>query len=242
MGESAPPLRLRGGGMMNDSGSSSDEDNYMSAAEELSLSPTPHYYETPALNAELNGGDLMDEKGDGKGEIENRNDPEEKLEDKGDAHTGLSDVEEELESEAAQPDGECTRIEKEMSSTFQEEQAAGENARKGGEGALITNDAAGGDQTGQIEVSKSVDSSDEDYEDKYSYRCLKRLDRDFLSRPRLIVRGIWRGEVLELQSKRRTEGTWVEWIMKDMKSKKTILLVEAKKCPIGPNLSNVPLN
>ena len=93
MGESAPPLRLRGGGMMNDSGSSSDEDNYMSAAEELSLSPTPHYYETPALNAELNGGDLMDEKGDGKGEIENRNDPEEKLEDKGDAHTGLSDVE-----------------------------------------------------------------------------------------------------------------------------------------------------
>ena len=37
------PLRLRGGGMMDDSGSgSSSEDNYMSAAEELSLSPTPH--------------------------------------------------------------------------------------------------------------------------------------------------------------------------------------------------------
>ena len=46
----------------------------------------------------------------------------------------------------------------------------------------------------------------------------------------------------ELQSKRRTEGTWVEWIMKDMKSKKIILLLKAKKCPIGPNLSNVPLN
>ena len=38
------PLRLRGGGMMDysGSGSSSEEDNYMSAAEELSLSPTPH--------------------------------------------------------------------------------------------------------------------------------------------------------------------------------------------------------
>ena len=38
--------------MMDDSGSgsSSEEDNYMSAAEELSLSPTPHNYENPADN------------------------------------------------------------------------------------------------------------------------------------------------------------------------------------------------
>ena len=61
MGDTAPLLRLRGGGMMGDSGSSSsssDEDAYMSAAEELSLSPTPHDFETPDNHS---NGELADE-------------------------------------------------------------------------------------------------------------------------------------------------------------------------------------
>ena len=63
--------------MMNDSEGSSDEEGaYMSAAGELSLSPSPHNYETP-LNSEISG-DSMEERGEVKGETEN--DPEESLE------------------------------------------------------------------------------------------------------------------------------------------------------------------
>ena len=71
----------------------------------------------------------------------------------------------------------------------------------------------------RADIAKTADNSDDDeYQDKFSYRCLKRLDRDFFSSPRLIVAGIWRGEGLEMQAKRRTEGTWVEWILKVMKT------------------------
>ena len=48
----------------SDDGSSSDEAGaYMSAAEELSLSPTPNNYGTPALNDEASG-DLVQERGE----------------------------------------------------------------------------------------------------------------------------------------------------------------------------------
>ena len=178
--------------MMSDSkgGSSSDEEGaYMSAAEELSLSPTPHNYETPALNNEASG-DLEEERGDSKRAKEKDVDPEENLEDKDDKDFGPCDLEEDG-GEIAQPARSC-----------------------------------------QVDISKAADNSDDDeYVAKYSYRCLKRLDRDFFSSPRLIVRGIWRGEGLELQAKRRTEGTWVEWILKGMKTKhedeKTLLSVKA---------------
>ena len=67
--------------MMNDSEGSSDEEGaYMSAAGELSLSPSPHNYETP-LNSEISG-DSVEERGEVKGATEN--DPEESLEDKSD--------------------------------------------------------------------------------------------------------------------------------------------------------------
>ena len=52
MAESKPPLRLRGGGILSGSGSSSDEDTFISAAEELDLSPTLQHYETPQSSTE----------------------------------------------------------------------------------------------------------------------------------------------------------------------------------------------
>ena len=63
--------------MMSDSedGSSDEEGAYLSAAEELSLSPTPHNYETP-LNSEISG-DSMEERGEVKGATEKDNNPEE---------------------------------------------------------------------------------------------------------------------------------------------------------------------
>ena len=50
-----------------------------SAAEELSLSPAPHNYETP-LNSEISG-DSMEERGEVKGATEKDNNPEESDED-----------------------------------------------------------------------------------------------------------------------------------------------------------------
>ena len=52
LAESKPPLRLRGGGILSGSGSSSDEDTFISAAEELDLSPTLQHYETPQSSTE----------------------------------------------------------------------------------------------------------------------------------------------------------------------------------------------
>ena len=62
---------------MSDSedGSSDEEGAYLSAAEELSLSPTPHNYETP-LNSEISG-DSMEERREVKGATEKDNNPEE---------------------------------------------------------------------------------------------------------------------------------------------------------------------
>ena len=100
-----------------------------------------------------------------------------------------------------------------LNQTQQSPQPAGETTKepngeekgneKGGEGAVM-------EYTENEVRSRSQDVN------KYSYRCLRRLDIDFFSSPRLIVRGIWRGDVLELQAKRRVEGTWVEWIMRNM--------------------------
>ena len=56
----------------SDDGSSSDEAGaYMTAAEKLSLSLTPHNYETPALNDEASGV-LVQERGEGTGAKENK--------------------------------------------------------------------------------------------------------------------------------------------------------------------------
>ena len=176
---------------MNDSDSSSEEDAFMSAAEELSLSPTPHNYETPTMNSETSG-DLKEEIEESKEEKEKDDDLKENLGDKDEIGTGPFDLEVEHGGDAALPARSC-----------------------------------------HVEVAVTTDNSDDDdeYRDKYSYSSLKMLDRDFFSSPRLIVRGIWRGDGLELQAKRRTEGTLVEWSLKTMKTKhekeKTLLLVKA---------------
>ena len=191
--------------MMSDSegGSSDEEGAYMSAAEELSLSPTPHNYETP-LNSEISG-DSIEERGEGEEVEEEDDESEEKLEERSDA--GLSDV--------AQPIGDLTC--KEMESTFSEEHPAGENVQsyEGGEDAVVANDAAGG-------LGGSF------FQESFGQKFLEKLDRHFQESPRLIMRGIFRGEVLELQAKRRTEGTLVEWKMINTRTNTTVLNVRAR--------------
>ena len=153
----------------SDSGSSSDEEAFMSAAEELSSSPSPHHYETP----ESDGNDY--ESAEGRGDVRT------------DCDTIITNYEEQVDT---------------------------------------------------VEVPMTVDN----YTDKYSYTQLHTLDRDFFSSPRLIVRGIWRGEGLEFQAKRKTEGRWVEWILNIMKTRneneRTILSVKAHmsyKYGLGPS-------
>ena len=138
VGDTTPPLRRRGGGMMGDTGSSSsDEDAYLSAAEELSLSPTHQNYETPDNGEKAEYG-----------------------------------------AEVAE-DGEKETIQSQI-----EDEGVNNHPKVGNDEDL--NDVVSEDQIGQIEVSKTVDdSSDNEYEDKYSYKCLNRLDRDFFSSPRL---------------------------------------------------------
>ena len=158
----------KGSGTALNPDSSSDDNDYMSAEEDLSQSPNPNDYATPTYES----GDLTEERCDMKG-------PEEK------------------------------------------------GNEKGGEGAVMEYTKVVGmvDNCAKY-FENEVRSRSQDV-NKYSYRCLRRLDIDFFSSPRLIVRGIWRGDVLELQAKRRVEGTWVEWVMRNMTEKTTVLRVRA---------------
>ena len=87
----------------SDGGSSSDEDAYMSATGEPNLSLSPHNYETPKYQTDMNG-DWMEDRGEGKGAKGKKDAPEEKLEDKDDASNY---VEEEHSGEIAQPAKSC---------------------------------------------------------------------------------------------------------------------------------------
>ena len=57
---------------------------------------------------------------------------------------------------------------------------------------------------------------------------LEKLDRDYLCSPRLIVRGVYNGEVLQLTMKRKTEGTFVDWSIMNMRYNKQVLLVKGE--------------
>ena len=69
-----------------------------------------------------------------------------------------------------------------------------------------------------------------DYEDfvENGGNLLKTINRDFLASPRMLVRGIYKGEILRLTVQRRTEGRLVSWSMKDVKNDTYVLNVKAK--------------
>ena len=111
--------------------------------------------------------------------------------------------------------------------------------------------------TGQIELStqfsmevendmegeraqKGTDHEMEDANDSrtFEFKFLEKLDRHFLESPRIIVRGIWRGETLELVARRKTHGTSVEWTLMERRFKKMIMLVKGRmmyKAQLGPS-------
>ena len=66
---------------------------------------------------------------------------------------------------------------------------------------------------------------------------LKVIDKNFMTSPRMIVRGRYSGESLELIVKRRTEGTYVSWNLFNTKNKKQALLVHGEmNYPFGFSL------
>ena len=85
---------------------------------------------------------------------------------------------------------------------------------------MVANDAAEG-------LNGSCAGTD-NFQESVGQKFLEKLDRHFQESPRLIMRGICRGEVLELRAKRRTEGTLVEWKMINTREKTTVLNVRAR--------------
>ena len=57
---------------------------------------------------------------------------------------------------------------------------------------------------------------------------LQQIDRDYICSPRLIVRGVYVGEVLKLVVKRKTEGTYVDWAMFNMNMKEQVLNIKGE--------------
>ena len=86
------------------------------------------------------------------------------------------------------------------------------------------------DGDGDGECNKNVSEQEGDEEEEYcdGYNFLQKIDPDFACSPRMIARGVFTGEVLKLEVKRRTEGNLVHWVMFDMKKKKQLLCVKAQ--------------
>ena len=85
-----------------------------------------------------------------------------------------------------------------------------------------------GDGDGKCNNDVAEQEGDDDEEKCEGYKFLQQLDPDFACSPRMICRGIYTGDVLKLEVKRRTEGNLVHWVIFDMKKKKQLLCVKAQ--------------
>ena len=88
--------------------------------------------------------------------------------------------------------------------------ACWELSPEGIEDITATDQVEGGDED-NAEVEVKVDGNDE--EGVSGAKFLNQLDKDYICSPRLIVRGVYVGDVLKLVVKRKTEGTYVDWTM-----------------------------
>ena len=81
----------------------------------------------------------------------------------------------------------------------------------------------------QVEGGVLVNEVDEEVEEINSgAKFLHQLDRDYICSPRMLVRGVYKGEVLKLVVKRKTEGTYVDWTIFNMKKNKVVLNVKGE--------------
>ena len=73
-----------------------------------------------------------------------------------------------------------------------------------------------------------VDVDEEGEEAVSGARFLQQIDRDYICSPRLIVRGVYVGEVLKLVVKRKTEGTYVDWTMFNTNMNEQVLNIKGE--------------
>ena len=78
----------------------------------------------------------------------------------------------------------------------------------------------------RVEKDDQVDKEGEEANSGATF--LQQLDRDYICSPRLIVRGVYSGEVLKLVVKRKTEGTYVDWAMYNTKTKTQVLNIKGE--------------
>ena len=186
------PLRLRGGGKTadGDGGSSSDSDAYLSAEEELSLSPTPY---------EEAGGCATDPGSSDEDGLDYRS--------QGSEQGALLDIEfQQTETEEGE---DCDQVQQLMSGEGGME-VADNILVEGVDICMDTSDAAGG---GEV---------------KSGAQHLRKIDKNFMSSPRMVVRGRYCGKGLELIVRRKTEGTYVDWSLFNTRTKKQALLVHGE--------------
>ena len=81
---------------------------------------------------------------------------------------------------------------------------------------------------GEKVIERDNQANEECEEANSGATFLQQLDRDYLCSPRMIVRGVYVGDVLKLIVKRKTEGTYVDWTIFNMKTKKLVLNVKGE--------------
>ena len=86
----------------------------------------------------------------------------------------------------------------------------------------------GDEPRGQEGEGGDQDETEEGEEADSGARFLQQIDRDYICSPRLIVRGVYVGEVLKLVVKRKTEGTYVDWAMFNMNMKEQVLNIKGE--------------
>ena len=86
----------------------------------------------------------------------------------------------------------------------------------------------GDEPRGQEGEGGDQDETEEGEEADSGARFLQQIDRDYICSPRLIVRGVYVGEVLKLVVRRKTEGTYVDWAMFNMNMKEQVLNIKGE--------------
>ena len=93
-------------------------------------------------------------------------------------------------------------------------------------------DIGAGTQTSDLSDEryiKDLTEAEREVEDSFGSRALCKIDRHYYSSPRLVMRGEYVSEVLNLKVKRKANfGTYVDWMMVNQKTKEIVLNVKGE--------------
>ena len=127
-------------------------------------------------------------------------------------------------------EGKTSKGEKDMSKDLEEakETSSSDEQSKGMVHSILENILADVHVESGDRVERDDQVEEEGEEANSGATFLQQLDRDFICSPRMIVRGVYTGEVLKLVVKRKTEGTYVDWAMYNTKTKTQVLNIKGE--------------